>query len=392
MRPARRSRRDGFRRRPDPGLDARRSGFASPSVSLDDAYDWIDRQGPDSPDLLEAIAAVDDGVLSLIPYLYQPTVRGLHLAKVPALLQAATHPEPPLRLPVFDELFSAADALLHGSRAEQQLVLERFPSTASTPQTVLGYPVEIDGPVDPDAARHALGLGDEPFCVYLCRVDAGKGVLDLVERFRAFRQRRGGGRLVIAGPVIDKPPVVDGVDVLGRIPTEHKFGLLAAADVLINPSPHESFSCSCPRHFSSAPPRWSTDGVCRCASTVRTAMAGSGTPDRPTSTSPSGDCSMTHRYGIAWRLPGGPTSSRCSPGMPCAPGGRASSVRSAEFAKIRGRQRPHRPVDPDDEVGKQTDGESLEHGEAEQHSVGSRAEVLVDKVVTELADKDQSQQ
>ena len=238
-------------RRPrDPGLDARSAQlFASPSVSLDDAYDWIDRQGPDSPDLLEAIAAVDDGVLSLIPYLYQPTVRGLHLAKVPALLQAATHPEPPLRLPVFDELFSAADALLHGSRAEQQLVLERFPSTASTPQTVLGYPVEIDGPVNPDAARRALGLGDEPFCVYLGRVDAGKGVLDLVERFRAFRQRRGGGRLVIAGPVIDKPPVVDGVDVLGRIPTEHKFGLLAAADVLINPSPHESFSFVVPEAF-----------------------------------------------------------------------------------------------------------------------------------------------
>ncbi|NDH23630.1 MAG: hypothetical protein EBY49_06710, partial [Actinobacteria bacterium] len=72
-------------RRPrDPGLDARSAQlFASPSVSLDDAYDWIDRQGPDSPDLLEAIAAVDDGVVSLIPYLYQPTVRGLHLAKVP---------------------------------------------------------------------------------------------------------------------------------------------------------------------------------------------------------------------------------------------------------------------------------------------------------------------
>jgi glycosyltransferase involved in cell wall biosynthesis len=85
--------------------------------------------------------------------------------------------------------------------------------------------------------------------VYLGRVDAGKGVLDLVERFRAFRQRRGGGRLVIAGPVIDKPPVVDGVDVLGRIPTEHKFGLLAAADVLINPSPHESFSFVVPEAF-----------------------------------------------------------------------------------------------------------------------------------------------
>ncbi len=46
-------------RRPrDPGLDARSAQlFASPSVSLDDAYDWIDRQGPESPELLEAIAS-----------------------------------------------------------------------------------------------------------------------------------------------------------------------------------------------------------------------------------------------------------------------------------------------------------------------------------------------
>ncbi|MEM8706714.1 MAG: glycosyltransferase family 4 protein [Actinomycetota bacterium] len=238
-------------RRPrDPGLDALSNRlFSAPTVSLADAYDWIDRQGPDSPELLDAVEAVDDGVVSLIPYLYQPTVRGLHRARVPALLQAATHPEPPLRLPVFDALFGAADAVLHGSRAEQDLVLRRFPATAATPQAVLGYPVEVDGPVDPGAARSALGLGDEPFCVYLGRVDAGKGVLDLVERFRAFRERRGGGRLVIAGPVIDTPPDVDGVDVLGMVPAEHKYGLLAAADVLINPSPHESFSFVVPEAF-----------------------------------------------------------------------------------------------------------------------------------------------
>ena len=243
-------------RRPrDPDLDASSARlFGAADVSMADAEDWIDRQGPDSPELLEAIAAIDDGVLAFTPYLYQPTVRGVQVASVPTVLHGAAHPEAPLRLPVFDRLYSAVDALAHFSQAEQQLVLDRFPSTATTPQTVLGMPIGIDASVDAEAARRALNLGDEPFAVCLGRVDAGKGVHDLVERFARFRARRGGGRLVIAGPIVDAPPPIEGVSVLGPVPAEHKFGLLAAAEVLINPSPHESFSIVVPEALLAGTP------------------------------------------------------------------------------------------------------------------------------------------
>ena len=243
-------------RRPrDPDLDASSARlFGAADVSMADAEDWIDRQGPDSPDLLEAIAAIDDGVLAFTPYLYQPTVRGVQVASVPTVLHGAAHPEAPLRLPVFDRLYSAVDALAHFSQAEQQLVLDRFPSTATTPQTALGMPIGIDASVDAEAARRALNLGDEPFAVCLGRVDAGKGVHDLVERFARFRARRGGGRLVIAGPIVDAPPSIEGVSVLGPVPAEHKFGLLAAAEVLINPSPHESFSIVVPEALLAGTP------------------------------------------------------------------------------------------------------------------------------------------
>ena len=212
-----------------------------PDVGIDDALEWIDIQGPDSPALLDAVAGVDDGVLALYPYLYQPTVRGAALARVPTVLHAAAHPEPPLDLPVFDELFSSVSALAHHSRAEQDLVARRFPETRTTPQVVLGLPID-DVDADPVAARAALGLGDEPFVVWLGRIDRGKGVHELVERFADVRRSRGGGNLVLAGPVVDPPPPTPGVRVLGPVPEEHKAGLLAAADVFVNPSPHESFS------------------------------------------------------------------------------------------------------------------------------------------------------
>ena len=214
----------------------------APSVDEVAAWDWIDRQGPCSRALLDAIAAVDQGVLAFYPYLYQPTARGIGLARVPNVLHAACHREPPLDLPIFRQVFRSAGALAHHTRAEQDLVGERFPITATVPQAVVGLPVEVDGQVDADAARGALGLDDEPFVVTLGRIDPGKGTNDLVSRFARFRQENRTARLVLAGPVVDLPPDTPGVTVLGPIPEDHKLGLLAAADALINPSPHESFS------------------------------------------------------------------------------------------------------------------------------------------------------
>ena len=174
----------------DPGFDSLSDRLLPGARNVDEAaaWDWIDRQGPCSQTLLEAIAGVDEGILAFYPYLYQPTARGIGLARVPSVLHAACHREPPLDLPVFRSVFGSAGALAHHTRAEQDLVAERFPATGAIPQAVVGLPVEMDG------------------------------------------------------PVVRLPPRTPGVTVLGPIPQEHTFGLLAAADALINPSPHESFS------------------------------------------------------------------------------------------------------------------------------------------------------
>ena len=228
----------------DRKFDALTNKLLKDKASVDEVtfLDWIDRQGPDSSSLLEAVEEVDNGLLVFYPYLYQPTVRGITLARVPTVLHAACHREDIIEFPVFDNVFGSADALAHHSRSEQELVLERFASTRSAAQAVVGLPVEIDGPVDPSAARSALGLGEEPFVVALGRVDAGKGTHELASLFTRFRSHYGRGQLVLAGPVVGKPPKADGITVLGAIPHRHKFGLLAAADALINPSTNESFS------------------------------------------------------------------------------------------------------------------------------------------------------
>ena len=49
---------------------------------------------------------------------------------------------------------------------------------------------------------------------------------------------------MLAGPVVKAPPRSRRVRVLGEVSEQQKWALLEAADVLVNPSPHESFSLS----------------------------------------------------------------------------------------------------------------------------------------------------
>ena len=252
------------------------------------ALEWIDRQGPDSPDLIDAVASVREGVLALYPYLYQPAVRGAMVASAPTVLHPAAHPEAPLGLCVFDELFTSVDALAFHSRAEQRLIAERS-SVSAVPQAVVGLPVPapgdslaaeaaeaakkvglgeaaedrpgeagpVEGPAEAvglgeaaegwpaaigteESLRRRFDLGEDRIVLCLGRVDPGKGAHDLAGAFE--RGRFEGATLVLAGPGRGRPPSGRGVRVLGPVNERDKWGLLAAADALVQPSRLESFS------------------------------------------------------------------------------------------------------------------------------------------------------
>lgn len=239
----------GVARPRDPGFAALSQRILAEPRKVDRAaaLDWIDRQGPDSPDLIAAVASVTEGVLALYPYLYQPSVRGAAVAVVPTVLHPAGHTEPPLGLRIFDELFASVAGLAFHTRAEQSLVAGRFPGVASTPQVVLGLAVdgpEMAGVVDEATTREQFELGEGPVVVCLGRVDPGKGSHQLVAMFAAagFAATGLDATLVLAGPVAQPTPPTRGVRVLGPVSEQQKWGLLATADVLVQPSPLESFS------------------------------------------------------------------------------------------------------------------------------------------------------
>jgi len=217
-------------------------------ASAADERRWIKAQGPHSPDLIEAITEVKSEVIVFSPYLYEPTLVGMPLARVPAVIHPASHDEAPLRLPAVRRAIESANGLGFYTDAERRLTERVVPAARTKTQMLVG--LGVNQPIDTDAVpdcvastRAVLGLGDQPYFLVLGRVDPGKGTHALVEMFgELFSSGRIAARLVVAGPIVEQPAATPGVSVVGPVDDAAKHGLLAGAIALINPSVMESFS------------------------------------------------------------------------------------------------------------------------------------------------------
>lgn len=230
----------------EPGFDRlshRLFSEGQPDLALEDR--WIQAQGPLVPGLIAALEATGPGqepdLWAFYTYLYYPTLVGLPKVARRAVLHPALHDEPPSRLfRVREVLRSAAGIYLH-SPEEWELVLAR----AGWPRAQLGLVgLGVDeGTGDPAAFRARVGLGDDPYVLYLGRVEDGKGTTDLARLFATYaRSHRGRLKLVVAGPVTQAPPPDDAVVVTGTLTDAERWGAMAGASAFVHPSPLESFA------------------------------------------------------------------------------------------------------------------------------------------------------
>jgi glycosyltransferase involved in cell wall biosynthesis len=221
--------------------------YAAPHTFFDEA-EWVRRQGPLALSLVEwlrAHADDHDGFL-FFTYLYLPTILGLPLVAHKAVLVPTAHDERPIRLDLFRSLFRLPRGLIFQVEEEQAFVEGRF-HTGGLPSAVIGAGVEPMPHAQPERFRRQAGLAG-PFLLYVGRVDVEKGCRELVDRFVAWHARqaaeggRPGVRLVLMGTVAMKLPRHPAIVPLGFRPEAEKWDALSAADGLVMPSPHESFS------------------------------------------------------------------------------------------------------------------------------------------------------
>jgi glycosyltransferase involved in cell wall biosynthesis len=216
--------------------------YATPHTFFDEA-EWVRRQGPLVPSLVEWVRAHaddHDGFL-FYTYLYLPTTLGLPLVAHKAVLVPTAHDERPIYLDLFRSLFRIPRALIFQVEEERAFVEGRF-HTEHLPSAVIG--AGIDPVTDADAARFRRRHGLEgPYLLYVGRVDVEKGCRALVEAFLAWHGRAAQPvTLVLMGTLAMKLPRHPAVRALGFRPEGEKRDAIAGATALVMPSRHESFS------------------------------------------------------------------------------------------------------------------------------------------------------
>ena len=223
------------------------NAFAEPlyrrKPSRDEEIEFLRRQGPLVPGLVEALRAGKDRFAAIVffTYLYYPTRWGLEAAPERSILVPTTHDEPPLRFSVYEEVFALPRAFAFLTPAEERLVRERF-SLGTRPTIVAGMGVDVVR--DPDVAgfrsRHGLS---GPYVLYAGRIDAGKGCEEMLafhERYR--REKKDPALLVLIGRLAMPEPRLEGVRHLGFLSEADKAAAIAGARAVVCPSPYESLS------------------------------------------------------------------------------------------------------------------------------------------------------
>lgn len=205
---------------------------------------FIDEVGPHSTELLDALAASDADVAYFCPYLFTTTIRGIPRVPGRAVMQPSAHDEPPLRLPLFQDVFTALSGLVFNTPAEQELVRDHFP-VDHTRQTIIGHGVN-DPPehvTTTEAFRAAHGLDDAPYLVCVGRIDRSKGAISLAELFAAYKDLRPGPlKLVLVGTAAETPREHPDIVLTGPVDEADKWAGLGGAVANVSPSYYESFS------------------------------------------------------------------------------------------------------------------------------------------------------
>ena len=221
-------------------LDGRLRG-APQAATLAEARRWVALNGPQCPELVDAVASTNADVVACYPYLFATTVDAVAVSPAPTLLHPAAHDEPALYLRAFRTSFRDVDGFVYHTRAERAL-LERVHPVAARPQVVLGLGVDNPAPGGRPGGE-VLGLGDRPYLCYLGRVDEHKGCGMLAAFFAQYKERHPGDlALALVGPVSDRAPDHPDIVVTGTVSEGDKWDVLAGATAMVNPSAYESFS------------------------------------------------------------------------------------------------------------------------------------------------------
>ena len=235
-------------------LSARIAGELT-TLSLAKQEEWMRAQGPLSTPLLRYVADYEAlyDVFVFFTYLYATTYFGLPSVAKKAVLVPFAHDEWPIRMSMWDELFAAPRALIYSTDEERDFLTSRFARLPDRSATI-GVGIEPPPERNPERFRKKYDI-DEPFLLYLGRIEKSKGVDVLFDDFIRYRQGATSPlKLVLVGRAHTPIPSHRDIIAVGPVDERTKWDALAACNLLVMPSQYESLSLALLEAWACAKP------------------------------------------------------------------------------------------------------------------------------------------
>ena len=183
-------------------------------------------------------------VAIFMTYLYSTATSGIPAiaGRIPIVFQPTAHDEPPLRIPLFEATFRLADAFMFFTPEERTVVEDRF--RIDPVGKVVGIGIEMNPPCsEPSEFRDRFGLGNDPYLIYVGRLDPMKGVKQLCEFFVELKKQYPSSlKLVLAGDSIVELPDHEDILITGFLEESMKHAAIKGSLALVQSSFFESFS------------------------------------------------------------------------------------------------------------------------------------------------------
>lgn len=203
------------------------------------------REMINSPDLYQYIRENKDEyeAFVFIPYMFGTTYYGVQECYEKAVMIPCFHEEAYVYMSNFREVFSKVAGMMFNAKPEEELT-KRVYDISNMKAETMGLGVDTHLTYDAKRFREKYNI-TEPFILYAGRKDVGKNIYTLIDYYREYVHRKdtnmklvllGGGKIQIPSDI--KSRVID----LGFVPIQDKYDAYAAAELLCQPSKHESFS------------------------------------------------------------------------------------------------------------------------------------------------------
>jgi glycosyltransferase involved in cell wall biosynthesis len=199
----------------------------------------------DCPDLYTYIADHCQAyIFFFIPYLYATTIFGATICPQRSVLIPCLHDESYAYMDLFRQIMPLPQAMVLQVNAERDLVERLYGSASHQIRRVIGTGVDTDFVADAARFRRKYKL-DGSIILAVGRRDPGKNTPLLLAYWQRYVRETGTkAKLVLIGPgeiVLDQEMEKHVLD-FGYVPLQDKYDAYAAADLLCQPSVHESFS------------------------------------------------------------------------------------------------------------------------------------------------------